>query len=111
MAHSVDRGKAALLATVPSPRGVPGAPVAEALLEFEAALAQADEGMSAWRSPETEGPWRECRRALDEARSRTERLRLEAPALDYEGLVAVLGDIMDPLTAFEDAGRALGGLR
>ena len=82
-------------------------PLAEGLAGFEAALRRAYGGMAAWRSPQTEPLWLACRRALDEALSRAHRVRLEAPALDYEALVTVLADLMDPLTAFEDAARLL----
>jgi hypothetical protein len=83
--------------------------VAEGLLAFEAALRRAEAAMDGWRTPGTERVWQECRRGLDEALSRAHRLRVEAPALDYEALVAVLADLMDPLAAFEAAARLLGG--
>jgi hypothetical protein len=106
--EAVERGKAALVRAVPSPRGEPG-PMAEALLGFEQALVEARSRMGAWRSPRTEDVWRACLEALDQAAGRAERLRLEAPALDYESLVTVLGDLIAPLDAFEDADRALSG--
>jgi hypothetical protein len=99
----VDRAKDALLATVPSPRGVPGPPLAEALVAFEGHLREAITSMDAWRIPDAEGDWAGCLSALDRSLAEAERLRLEAPALDYEGLVAVLGDLMDPLEAFDRA--------
>jgi hypothetical protein len=102
-AAHVDRAKDALLATVPSPRGVPGPPLAEALAEFEGHLREAITSMDAWRIPDAEGDWAACRSALDRSLAEAERLRLGAPALDYEGLVAVLGDLMDPLEAFDRA--------
>jgi hypothetical protein len=82
---------------------VPGRPLADALMAFEDGLRDAGRSMDGWRTPETEGAWVACRDALGEARSAAERLRLEAPSLDYESLVAVLGDLMDPLDAFDDA--------
>lgn len=102
----VERGKEALVRAVPSPRGHPG-PLAEALLAFEESLARARGHMPGWRGPEAEGPWVRCDEALAEAARRAERLRLAAPPLDYETLVTVLGDLMAPLDAFEDADRAL----
>jgi hypothetical protein len=108
-AGHVDRAKAALLATVPSPRGAPGPPLAEALVEFEEHLREAAASMDAWRTPDAEDDWAACRSGLDSSLGEADRLRLEAPALDYEGLVAVLGDLMDPLEAFDRAARRMAG--
>jgi hypothetical protein len=108
-ARSVNRAKDALLGAVPSPRGAPGVPLAEAVLRFETALREAAEGMDAWRTPETEAAWRACRGGLDAALGEAERLRVEAPALDYEGLVTVLGDLLANLDPFDDAARSFGG--
>lgn len=102
----VERGKEALVRAVPSPRGRPG-PLAEALLVFEESLARARGRMRAWRTPDVEVTWVRCDEALAEAARGAERLRMEAPALDYEALVTVLGDLMAPLDAFEDADRTL----
>ncbi len=102
----VERGKAALVRAVPSPRGQPG-PLAEALLAFEGAMEEARARMDGWRGPRTEEAWQACLGALDESARRAGRLRLEAPTLDYESLVAVLGDLIAPLEAFEDAARAV----
>jgi hypothetical protein len=105
---AVDRGKDALTSAVPGPR-TPGRPVAEALLDFEAALAEARSGMAAWRAPETQDTWRSCSEALQESSRRAERLRMEAPALDFENLVMVLKDLIEPLEVFEDVARMLRG--
>jgi hypothetical protein len=102
----VEHGKAALVSAVPTARS-PGIPLAEALHAFEDALRQARDEMHDWRTPETESTWRACSHALDEAGRRAERLRLEAPSLDYEGLVMTLGDLIAPLDAFGDAARQL----
>ncbi|MGH2683930.1 MAG: hypothetical protein ACRDJP_00495 [Actinomycetota bacterium] len=104
---TVERAKRELLAAMPSPRGIPGRPLADALVDFESELHQAAAAMPAWRAPETEDVWRECLEAIHAALVAAERLRVEAPALDYEGLVAVLADLMAPLEAFEEADRAL----
>jgi hypothetical protein len=100
----IEHGKAALVSAVPTARR-PGTPLAEALDAFEQALRLARDEMEDWRTPETEGSWQACSKALDEARRRAERLRLEAPSLDYEGLVMTLGDLIAPLDAFADAAR------
>ena len=94
---------------MPSPRGVPGPPLAEALVEFEGHLRKAAASTDAWRTPDAEDDWAACRLGLDGSLAEADRLRLEAPALDYEGLVAVLGDLMDPLEAFDRAARRMGG--
>jgi hypothetical protein len=105
----VEAGKRELVAAVPSPRGVPDRPLAEALIGFEEGLRQAEILMDAWHAPDLEDAWRSCRDALGEARRRAERLRLEAPAVDYEGLVAVLGELMAPLEAFADVDDRITG--
>ncbi len=92
----VERAKAALVAAVPSPRGAVRRSVAEAVLEFEEALREADDRLGSSELDER------CRAGIREALRRAERLRLEAPELDYESLVAVLGDLMHPLEVFAD---------
>jgi hypothetical protein len=105
---ALGRGKDALTSAVPGPRA-PGRPVADALLEFERALGKARSFMPAWSAPETEEVWRSCAEALQESARMAERLRLEAPALDFESLVMVLKDLIAPLDVFEDAARLLRG--
>ena len=88
----VERAKADLVEAVPSPRGVPRRPLAEALAAFEEGLREAAalaDPPAAWRT------------AIDESLRRAERLRLDAPELDYEGLVAVLAELMAPLDALD----------
>jgi hypothetical protein len=68
----------------------------------------------AWAAAELDG-WRtgdqdirrSCRHGIEEALARAERLRLEFPAVDYEGLVTALGDLMAPLDVFAEAERSL----
>lgn len=103
---AVGRGKDALTSAVPGPR-TQGRPVTQALLEFEGALREARSVMPAWSASGTDETWRSCSEALDESARRAERLRLEAPALDFEGLVMVLKDLIGPLEAFDDAERLL----
>jgi hypothetical protein len=102
----IERGKAALVSAVPTAR-TEGTPLAEALQAYEAGLRGARQAMERWRTPEMEGSWQECSAGLDEAARRAERLRLEAPSLDFEGLVMVLGDLIAPLEPFADAARRL----
>jgi sugar-specific transcriptional regulator TrmB len=96
----VEAAKEDLVASVPSPRGVPVRPVADALGAFEAGLRRAADELAHWPTPEVELR-QTCRAALEEALRRAERVRLDAPPLDYESLVAVLGDLMAPLEEFE----------
>jgi hypothetical protein len=106
-AELVQRAKDILVAAVPSPRGAPGVPLAEAVLAFEATLRDAVGSMDRWRGGDVERQWRACRRAIADSLTRAERLRLEAPELDYEGLVDALADLLDPLDAFAEAERDL----
>jgi hypothetical protein len=77
--------------------------VADALVSFETGLRRAREELD--RTDETvDGEVRRsCREAIDAALSGAERVRLEAPPLDYEGLVTMIGDLIDPLAAFAAA--------
>jgi hypothetical protein len=102
----IERGKGALVSAVPGRRSE-GTPLAEALHAFESALREARDAMEAWRTPETEEAWRACSAALGEAAGKAERLRLEAPSLDFEGLVMVLSDLIAPLDPFADAARGM----
>jgi hypothetical protein len=97
----VERAKEELVSALPSPRGVQRVPLAEALFRFERDLGYAVEEMEGRRR--AGDVWRAGRDALDESLGRAERLRLEAPELDYEGLVAVLAELIDPLEAFAEA--------
>ncbi|HEX5948243.1 MAG TPA: hypothetical protein VFZ45_01625 [Actinomycetota bacterium] len=89
---TIERAKADLVSAVPSPRGVPARPLAEALLAFEEGL------RAAAGSPDAPTSWRS---AVDESLRRAERLRLEARELDYEGLVEALTDLLAPLDVLE----------
>lgn len=101
---AIERGKTALVSAVPTARNQ-GTPLAEALHTFETAIRRARAGMDGWRTAETEEIWEASSSALRDAAERAERLRLEAPSLDYEGLVMTLGDLMAPLDVFADAAR------
>jgi acyl-CoA reductase-like NAD-dependent aldehyde dehydrogenase len=96
----VEAAKEALVASVPSPRGVPVRAVADALSAFEDGLRRAADDLARWRTPEVELRMA-CRAAIEEALRRAERVRLDAPPLDYESLVGLLGDLMAPLEEFE----------
>ena len=91
---------------VPAPRREP-VPLAEALHGFERELGEVRARMDGWRTEGTRAVWGRCAEGLDRAASAAERLRLEAPSLDFESLVLSLGDLIEPLEAFEEADRAL----
>jgi hypothetical protein len=103
----VEAAKGALVASVPTAR-VEGRPLAEAVLTFEAELRSAQGAMEEWRRSEHEDLWRACRDGIEEALRRAERARLEAPPLDFEALVDLIGEMMAPLDPFADAERRLG---
>ncbi len=96
--HRVELAKAELVAAVPSPRGVPGRPLAAALLAFEEGLREAAADLDRW--PRPDAPVADCREAVDESLRRAERLRLQAPDLDHEGLLAQIAELLAPLDAF-----------
>ncbi|HEX2026166.1 MAG TPA: hypothetical protein VHH92_07200 [Actinomycetota bacterium] len=100
----VERAKEELVSAVPSPRGVPGRPVAEALLAFEERLRSASSQLASMDGVSS-SLRRSLENALTESLRRAERVRLEAPPLDYETLVTLLGDLMAPLDAFGTVDR------
>jgi hypothetical protein len=100
----VEQAKAALVGAVPSPRGVVGRSLAEAVLAFEDGLRRAETEMERWPRG-SDHIRRICEGAIEESLRRAERLRLEAPALDVEGLITVLGDLIAPLDTFSEAER------
>jgi hypothetical protein len=107
----VERGSAALTQSVPSTR-FGGRPLADTLLEFEEALDEAAAGMPAWRRPEVEEAWTRADASLRTARERAERMRTEAPDLGgFEGLVALIGDLLAPLEVFAAAAEAFAARR
>ena len=97
---AVEEAKRELLTAVPSPRGRPSRHLAEALLGFEERLREAAELIRGGTSPAAAG--NESVSAIEESLRRAERLRLDAPALDYETLVTVLADLIEPLDVFAD---------
>ncbi len=102
----VEEAKRALVAVVPAGRA-PGSPLADSLIAFEHGLRVARESMPPWHSDETAAAWERCNEGISEALERAERVRLAAPALDYESLVMTLGRLIEPLEAFEDADSLL----
>lgn len=95
------------MAVVPAGRAR-GRPFADALLAFDEGLRSARDAIAEWRGAPDELR-RRCDAGIVESLRRAERLRLEAPSLDYEALVQTLAALMDPLEVFEEAERALRG--
>jgi hypothetical protein len=101
---TVEEAKAALAAAAPA-RRTPGVPLAEAVAGFEWGLRRATEGMPSWRLPEVEEAWSTCVAALKESILRAQRFRMEDAPEGYERIYLALGELMDPLGAFQDALR------
>lgn len=106
MLAAVEEAKGAAVSAVPNPRGQ-ARPLAEALFEFEGGLREARSRMASW--PDADPHRAACEAGLDEALRRAERLRLEAPELTYESLLATIAELLDPLEPFEAAARSFGG--
>ena len=108
---ALGRGKDALLSSVPTTR-LPGRPLAETLVAFEVALAEATETMDDWHSPAVDAAWRAAAAGLAAARDLAERVRLEAAMPEgFEALVGTIGDLLAPLDAFEEAEERFRSLR
>lgn len=90
------------MAAVPVARVAPR-PLAEALFEFDTELAAAREEMEGWNCEELSSEWTACGRALDECLGSSERIRMEAADLGFESFVAMIGELIAPLDAFEAA--------
>ncbi|HUG87754.1 MAG TPA: hypothetical protein VMP42_03215 [Actinomycetota bacterium] len=105
MAAEVERAKDALVAAVPASRREPE-PLAASILGFEERLGAALRELEAWEGAPPDLHER-CRTAIEEAARRSESLRLQAPSLEFEGLVLVLGDVIAPLDALGDVEHEL----
>lgn len=107
----LERGRAALTESVPGAR-MPGRPLAETLAEFEDDLGKVRAGMDAWRASDVETEWRAASAGLDEALALAERIRVEGTEPEgFEGLIGLIGDLLAPLDAFEQAAERFDRLR
>jgi hypothetical protein len=106
----VERAKRSVVAAVPTGRS-PGLPLAEALVGFEEGLREARRWMSAWRVGRVVPEWAACAAAVEESLGLAESLRVRAPELGFEPLLAAVGDLMAPLEAFERAAERFRDLR
>jgi hypothetical protein len=100
VAH-VEEAKLSLASAAPSGRSE-GRPLAQAVAEYEHWLVVASRSLVFWPSP-LEAELAACRRALEEAARRSERLRLEESPHGYEELYGLLAELMEPLDAFTGA--------
>jgi hypothetical protein len=107
----IERGKSALTEAVPTTR-LPGRPIGEVLLEFEDELREALREMPSWRADGLEDVWNRCVDALEAALSLADRLRIEGPTpAGFESLIGTIGELFDPLEAFQDAADRFRELR
>jgi hypothetical protein len=67
--------------------------------------------MSAWRVGRVVPEWAACAAAVEESLGLAESLRVRAPELGFEPLLAAVGDLMAPLEAFERAAERFRDLR
>ena len=108
---SLERAKAALTESVPGTR-LPGRALAETLSEFEDRLREARGRMDGWRAPEVERAWLDASAGLDGSLELAERVRTEGtPPQGFEGLIALIGDLLAPLDAFDEAVERFRALR
>jgi hypothetical protein len=107
----LERARAALTQSVPGTR-LPGRPLAETLSEFEDELGEARERMHGWRAPEVEPVWLAASAGLDEALELARRTRTEgAQPEGFEALIGLIGDLLAPLDAFDEAAERFRALR
>jgi hypothetical protein len=109
--HLVEEAKIAITSAVPTTRFA-GRPLAEALAEYEDAIARAAQLMPGWRVPELEDAWGRCDAGLRRALEVSEELRIEAPDPGgFEGLVGSAGELIGALDEFGPAEEAFKALR
>jgi hypothetical protein len=108
---TLERAKAALTESVPGTR-LPGRPLAETLSEFEEGLGEVRGRMDGWRAPEVEPVWLAASARLDEALELARRTRTEGvQPQGFEGLIGLIGDLLAPLDAFDEAAERFRALR
>lgn len=110
-AERIEAARQALLGCLPVGRVDP-APVPVGLdtlrHELEAVAARLDE----WWVPAIDEHWRQCRRALEEAREAIGSARREAATTgELEELLGAVSEVVEPLDAWHDADVAWNKLR
>lgn len=107
----VERGKSTLTEAVPTTR-LPGRPLGDVLLEFEDELREALHAMPSWRTDGVADVWDRCVDGLEASLALADRLRTQAPAPQgFEALIGTIGDLLDPLEAFQAAADRFRDLR
>ena len=106
----VEEAKEAVVRCVPTGRD-PGRPLAEGVFAFEERLVRAAASMPDWRAGAIEEEWKRCDLGIEESRRRAGSLREAAPELGFEPLLAAVGDLLEPLEAFEAAEERFRELR
>jgi len=107
----LEPAKATLTEVIPGSR-VPGRPADEAVRVFAEGLRRAQPRMPAWRRPALEAEWQACEQGVGRS------IELADGFLDggrtpvgFEGLLGLVGGLLDPLEPFADAERRFGELR
>jgi hypothetical protein len=110
-ARRVEAARTALLSCLPVGRVIP-APVPVGLDLLCDELGHVAAGMSRWCVPAVAEHWRRCRVAVDLALERVPVARSVALATgELEELLTAVGEVVEPLDAWEDAERHWLGLR
>jgi hypothetical protein len=82
------------------------------LSEFERDLGHVRAQMDGWRAPEVERAWLDASDGLDESLGLARRIRTEGVSpKGFEGLIALIGDLLAPLEAFDEAAERFRSLR
>lgn len=107
----VEVAKADLTAVMPTTR-LPGRPLDDALAEFESSLAAALVRLPSWRTPQVEDQWLAVRAGIEASLARSRAVRVRPPELGtFERLVWLVGELLAPLEAFEQAAGRFNELR
>ncbi len=109
--EELEPAKRALTTVMPTTR-LPGTPLPDALVEFEAGIRRVQVLMPSWRAAPLEAEWLACTAGLAEGLDRARALREEAPELGgFEGLIWAVEQLLDPLEPFEAAAGRFRSLR
>jgi hypothetical protein len=108
---AIEPAKAAVADVLPGTR-LPGRPLNDAATAFRDGIERANAGMAAWRRPELEAEWLACAVGLEVASERVAALlgHEDGPA-GFEGLLATVQDLIEPLDPFVAAAERFRILR
>jgi hypothetical protein len=109
--EQIEPAKAGLANVLPSTR-LPGRPLRDAVAGFRHHLIDAQALMPDWRCPELETEWLACDAGVSKAVALADRL-LASPdePVAFEGLLATVERLMDPLDPFVSAAERFRRLR